>query len=271
MSDLQIRELHTMQDFIATVELQQDTWQMRPYECASPYTMNAIIHNGGNILGAIIDEQLVGFTFAFPGVRDGKLWLWSHMTGVHPRFHGQRIGSKLKQTQRLWALDNGYDAIAWTFDPMQRGNANFNFSQLGVTSKTYYVDHYGEMQDKINAGLASDRLEAIWRLNEPHVIELAEGGSPSDKPEDYTDKPFLVYVDHDDQIRSQIPRQFEQDTYCVQIPYDVASLKVADIKRAKVWQLYTRTAITSAMANGFVASKFISDKPRCWYVLQRDI
>lgn len=270
MLELQIQDLYTMQDLVATVELQQKIWQMRPYECASPYTMNAVIHNGGNILGATVDGQLVGYTFAFPGVRDGNLWLWSHMAGVHPDFQGQRIGFKLKQAQRLWALANGYDVIAWTFDPMQRGNANFNFSQLGATAKTYYVDHYGAMQDKINAGLASDRLEAVWSLNEPRVIALAEGNPPAGSADDYPDTSFLVYADSDGVIHAEVPENFAHDTYCIEIPYDVARLKDAEIDRAQQWQLSVRTAMTTLMENGFVVSKFISSKPRCWYVLQRD-
>lgn len=269
MAELQIRELHTMPDLVASVELQEAVWQMQPYECASPYSMNAIIHNGGHILGAYIDEWMVGFTFAFPGVRDGKLWLWSHMAGVRPGHQGQRIGFKLKQVQRLWALDNGYDKIAWTFDPMQRGNANFNFKQLGATAKTYYVDHYGAMQDKINAGLASDRLEAVWELNAPHVIDLAAGSTPLAKVEDYADSIFLIYVDDQNVVRNHIHDQFEADTYCVEIPYNIAQLKQDDMELAQTWQIYARTVITSLLAAGFAITEFLSDGTRCWYVLQR--
>ena len=271
MPELQIQELHKMQDLIATVELQQKIWQMRPYECASPYTMNAVLHNGGNILGATIDGHLVGYTFAFPGVRDSNVWLWSHMAGVHPDFQGQRIGFKLKQAQRLWALANGYDVIAWTFDPMQRGNANFNFSQLGATAKTYYVDHYGAMQDKINAGLASDRLEAVWCLNDPQVISIAQGHAVIGSAEDYPDTSFAVYVDSAGVIHDEIPEQFQHDTYCIEIPYDVAKLKKTKIDHAQRWQQSVRTAITALLGKGFIVNKFISNKPRCWYVLQRTI
>ena len=266
-SELQIREIHSMPDIMATLELQESVWQMQPYECASPYTLNAVVHNGGNIMGAFSGDQIVGFTFAFAGIRDGKLWLWSHMAGIRPGFQGQRIGFKLKQAQRTWALNNGYDTIAWTFDPMQRGNANFNFFQLGATAHTYYVDHYGAMQDNINAGLASDRLEAVWDLNDPYVVHLASDGSPT--AHDYADTPFLVYVDSEDEIHSETPFNFEHDTYCVEIPYSVAQLKQTDIERAKTWQLYIRTAITSLMTKGFTVSTFISNKPKCWYVLQQ--
>ena len=65
--------------------------------------------------------------------------------------------------------------MAWTFDPLQAGNANFNFNRLGTTARIYSVNHYGDMQDGINAGMASDRLEAQWQLDSPHVIALAEG------------------------------------------------------------------------------------------------
>jgi hypothetical protein len=59
---------------------------------------------------------------------------------------------------------------------MQRGNANFSFNRLGVIVRRYYVDFYGEMADELNAGLASDRVEAEWAIDSnptPLAVEMA--------------------------------------------------------------------------------------------------
>ena len=169
-----IRELKNMADLSATVDLQKAVWGMHDVEVASPHTLRAIVHSGGAVLGAEVEGQLVGFCFGFAAPRNGQLWLWSHMTGVHPQYQGRSIGFRLKQAQRDWALARDYRVMAWTFDPMRSGNANFNFNRLGVTAGRYSVDHYGVMQDGINAGLASDRLQAQWQLDSPKVMAMAE-------------------------------------------------------------------------------------------------
>lgn len=258
--DLIIRELHQMSDLLATVELQQAVWRMQAYECASPYTLNAAIHAGGSVIGAELEGRLVGFCFAFAAKRDDALWLWSHMAGVHPDFQGRGIGLRLKRAQREWGLKQGYRVMAWTFDPMQSGNANFNFNRLGVTASRYYVNYYGAMQDGINAGLASDRLEAVWHLDAPPAVDIA-----AMRPDDVK----LVYVDDSGRlIRTQLPAD-AQKRCCIEVPPHLASLKQTDIELAKTWQLYLRDAMTALLASGYHVSDFIRQGQRGWYVLCR--
>ena len=95
-----IRELHDMHDLAATVDLQQVVWRMRAHECSSPHTMKAAAHTGGCVLGAEADGRLIGFCFGMAGRREGEIWLWSHMTAVHPDYQGGGIGFALKQAQR---------------------------------------------------------------------------------------------------------------------------------------------------------------------------
>ena len=173
-----VRELHDMTDLAKTVDLQRAVWRMEGHECTSTHTMKAAAHTGGCILGAEVEGRMIGFCFGMVGKREGEIWLWSHMTAVLPEFQGRGIGYRLKQAQREWALAHDFRVMAWTFDPMQAGNANFNFNRLGVTARHYEPNHYGEMQDGINAGLASDRLEAHWQLDAPPVIERARGAYP---------------------------------------------------------------------------------------------
>ena len=121
-----MRVLHSMEEFAVVVDLQQKIWGMAKQDTVSPYIMNAMSHNGGSVIAAEIDGQMVGFCLGFAGKRDDKMLLWSHMAGVLPEYQGQSIGFLLKQEQRKWALENGYDTISWTFDPLQRGNGLLN-------------------------------------------------------------------------------------------------------------------------------------------------
>lgn len=275
--DIVIRQLIDMDDLSATVDLQKAVWRMHDVEVSSPHTLRAIAHSGGAVLGAVEGQQLVGFCFGFGTLRDGELWLWSHMAGVHPDFQGQGIGLQLKLAQREWALAQGYRWMAWTFDPMQAGNANFNFNRLGVTARRYSVDHYGAMQDGINAGLASDRLEAQWELNAPKVIAMAAGRyqrSAADTP----DALDMVVIEKEGKLEYRPPPQRGEQRYVagrhsyfgIEIPGNIAELKERDLKRARKWQLYVREAMTELLAVGCVVSGFYRQGDAAWYVLGRD-
>ena len=126
-----IRELRKMPDINATVELQKAVWGMHDVEVSSPHTLRAIMHAGGAVIAAEAGGRLVGFCFGMAAWRDGELWLWSHMAGVRPEFQGRGIGLRLKLAQRKWALSRGFVRMAWTFDPLQSGNAEFQFQSPG--------------------------------------------------------------------------------------------------------------------------------------------
>ncbi len=289
--DIVIRQLIDMDDLSATVDLQKAVWRMHDVEVSSPHTLRAIAHSGGAVIGAVArrhshdraNEQLVGFCFGFGTLRDGELWLWSHMAGVHPDYQGQGIGLQLKLAQREWALSQGYRWMAWTFDPMQAGNANFNFNRLGVTARGYSVDHYGVMQDGINAGLASDRLEAQWELEAlpPPPGPRSPLGPPAqrgaeipkegggDSPFDNVDIINLVFVDEDGRLRRERPKSRSDEVFGIEIPANIAELKVTDFERAKQWQLYVRAAMTDLLDAGYIVSGFIRTGERGWYILSQ--
>lgn len=264
-----IRELRTMPELDATVELQRAVWGMRDVEVSSPHTLRAIVHSGGAVFGAEVGQQLVGFCFGFAAPRAGELWLWSHMAAVHPDFQGRGIGFRLKQAQRKWALQRGFRWMAWTFDPMQAGNANFNFNRLGVTARTYSADHYGEMQDGLNAGLASDRLEAQWELDAPHVVELEQDRLREAGPGLAKARP-LVWVDAAGALQSDAGTAFDQARFAIEIPVDIAALKQRDIERAKTWQLLVRQAMLTLFDAEYAVTGFERSGGKAWYIVSRD-
>ena len=258
-----------MRDLMALVDLQKDVWGMGDHECTSPHTMKAATVAGGSVLGAAVDGRLIGFCFGIAAKRGGEVWLWSHMTAVHPDFQNEGIGFALKQAQRKWALANGYRVIAWTFDPMQAGNANFNLNRLGATARVYYVNHYGTMQDDLNAGLASDRLEAQWQLDTRRVLELAQGAGAGPRIA-ISEATKLVYVDDSGALQSERPASPDEALYAIEVPASIASLKAENMERAQTWQLHMRDAITSLLGAGYHVSDFLRGGRSSWYLMSRE-
>lgn len=158
---VEYRTIHSASEFDLAVNLEIEVWGLDPIDAVPTNIMHTIAMNGGVVIGAYIGEQLVGMSLALPLFCEGEWVLWSHMVGVHPEYRGQGIGFNLKQAQRRWALNHGYETMRWTFDPLQRGNANFNIRHLGAYSRKYHINLYGDMTDDINAGLPSDRLEVV--------------------------------------------------------------------------------------------------------------
>ncbi len=260
-----IRELKTMPELNATVDLQKAVWGMHDVEAASPHTLKAVVSSGGAVIGAELDGRLVGFCFGFGALRNDVIWLWSHMAGVHPQLQGRGIGYRLKLAQRAWALKQGYRLMAWTFDPMQAGNANFNFNHLGVAARRYSVNHYGAMQDGLNAGLASDRLVAEWQLEAlPPSERQDEGGG-----HDFEQSQMLVYAADKGVIRHRQPEPTGEASCGIEIPRDIADLKQRDVERAREWQMLVRAAMTGSLDAGYVVSGFARQGDKCWYVLSQ--
>ena len=231
---------------------------MTDIEVASPHTLKAIAHTGGCVLGAELDGRLVGFCTGFAAQRGEQLFLWSHMAAVLPDLQGQGIGHRLKLSQREWALGRGYRVIAWTFDPLQSGNANFNFNRLGITARRYEVNHYGAMHDGINAGLASDRLEAHWQLDAPRQ-NLPDPVEPI----------MLLARDEARNWRCDIPPMLGAPGYGIEIPLDIGALKEADITQAQGWQLAVRKSMLALLAADYVVSGLKREAGRAWYILTR--
>lgn len=139
--------------------------------------VRALRHAGTGLLVAMRDERCVGVCMGFLGWTDG-LHLHSHMTAVHPGLEAKGVGFALKLWQRSRCLDHGVREIRWTFDPLIARNAYFNLVKLGASVRRFLPDHYGEMNDTVNAGDRSDRFEVSWELDSARVAQALTGALP---------------------------------------------------------------------------------------------
>jgi predicted GNAT superfamily acetyltransferase len=175
MTDIRIRDLHTIDDFRQVVELEHTIWGYT--DSADVVTIPVFIFTvkrGAVLIGACdADQRMLGFAYAVVGMKNGQPMLWSHMTGVLPEYRGG-LGYWLKLEQRARALAQGYELIEWTFDPMQAMNAHLNFAKLGGVVEEYAENFYGESTSALHRGTPTDRLIVSWRIAEPHVVRRLE-------------------------------------------------------------------------------------------------
>jgi predicted GNAT superfamily acetyltransferase len=270
---IKYRELQVDDDFDRVVDLEVAAWSMDTAAQAVPGNMlQAIIHCGGMLIAAENDTgTMIGFVLGLPARCGNDFMLWSHMLAVHPDYQRQGIGQQLKLAQRRWALDHDYDIIGWTFDPLQRGNANFNLHKLGVFSNTYYVNFYGTMRDGINAGLPSDRIEVTWELHSDRVKAIADGELPALFEDECREESFLLRVDANGAgaIHLKQALHLTENRHFVEIPYNINSLKRENLGKALEWQQALRQVMQSAFQQGYRATDFVVCGQRCWYILER--
>ncbi len=239
------------------VDLHGLIWDTNDRDAIPAHLMTAVIHAGGLLLGAWDGERPVGFSLAFPGLRENQLVLWSHATGILPEYQGRGIGSALKWLQRDHAIAQGFDCIRWTFDPLQRGNANFNIHRLGCVCNQYHNDFYGEITDGLNRGLPTDRFEVEWWLNSSRVqayatrmIRKRDVGLGSD------DFVVLSTGEHGEPAQVAWP-----DAGCmrvlVEIPADINELRHSAVHTALNWRMTTREVFSELFAQGFVVTDIV--------------
>jgi len=160
-----IRRLNTIPELEEVNKLEKLIWGVENPLCVDH--LNTISKNGGFMLGAFDRDLMVGMNFSCPCFLHGQVYLWSDFMGVRKEWRSKGIGEAMKKTQAETAKEAGYSLIAWTFDPLETPNAYLNLSKLGAVTSTYYRDYYGAMNDNLNKGMPSDRLQVEWWLDQP--------------------------------------------------------------------------------------------------------
>jgi predicted GNAT superfamily acetyltransferase len=176
---MDVRDLHTLEDFSAVVEIQRRVWG-DGYDDIVPLSIFAVVvKRGGILVGAFDGDRMAAFVFSLPGLKDGRPSQWSHMLGVDEAYRKSGIGAHLKLAQRERALAQGMDLIEWTFDPLQVPNAHLNFARLGVVTEEYLENVYGMSGSALHQGAPTDRFIAAWKITTPHVERrIAKIGAP---------------------------------------------------------------------------------------------
>jgi predicted GNAT superfamily acetyltransferase len=177
---IEIRGLHTLEEFAEALALQQRIWGFADIEAMPLRWFVVAAKVGGQVFGAYEDGQAIGFLGAIPGILpDGRPYMHSHMLGVLPKHRDRGVGRRLKLAQREDALARGIRLVEWTFDPLEFKNAYFNIERLGAIVRQYVENLYGLTASPLHGGLPTDRCSAEWWLRSPRAEAAVEGKAPA--------------------------------------------------------------------------------------------
>ncbi len=261
------KEISRLEEVAEVVSLQSHIWSQ---DSVTPLAqLVASIKNGGVIIGSFEKNQLIGFCYGFAGVKEGNFYLVSHMAAVKSEYQNLGVGFQLKVKQREWALAYGYQKMVWTYDPLEVRNGFFNLCKLGAYSKQYLPSYYGEMNDKLNRGLPSDRLLIEWDLSSKRVERAINGVNRLKKVNYQT---WLNWEEH-----GGVPVPVERDVilnqkgFLVSSPLNIQELKKSAPDVAKEWRFSLRKVMTEALSKGYIVTG-IQKRPESfvhYYILEQ--
>ena len=257
--EIVIRRAETVADYRACQEAQRLAWGITEDGYIVPVaTMVGAQHHGGLVLGAFLpDGTAVGLSFSFPGRTEGRLCLYSQLTGVVPGYQGRKVGGRLKTAQREIARSEGVPCIAWAFDPLQAGNAHFNLENLGATVGRHIENMYGFRSDALNRDTPTDRLIAVWetdpeRVAKRPVIETIDG------------LPRLIGVSHGVRFEG-LPKA---PIVLLEVPADINRMRCEAPEAAENWGRAVGEGFRAAFAGGYRGVGFHREDGRGYYVLE---
>lgn len=275
-------------------DLQTEIWTGSERDVIPGHILIAMARNGGLVIGASVQDSLVGFVCGFPGLAKNRqgyhLSHVSHALAVLPDHRNQGIAFGLKRAQWQMVRHQEIQHVTWTFDPLLGLNAYLNIARLGAVCSTYRRSYYGEMRDRLNAGIPSDRFVIDWWVNSSRVrnrmgkqvrrkLDLAHylaAEVPIINPTRLDDTGLPAPGDATPASRALIENQAigqeKESLILIEIPDDYQSLRQKNLNLAGHWREHTRLLFESAFDQDYMVTDFVhlrGKTSRSFYVLSR--
>jgi predicted GNAT superfamily acetyltransferase len=260
---ISVRPVRTLSDLRRCHEIQRAVWGYSDL-MVFPYTiLVSMQNNGGVLLGAYVNDELMGFVTGYLGMAGTKLYLFSQRMGVLPEYQSLGLGFRLKVAQREQMLRQGIDIIVWTYDPLEGKNATLNIEKLGGIVRYYARDIYGYIQNPLQTGLTTDRFLLEWHLMSDRVRERVRGRYQRARVEEWLsgqDIPLVNYASWEGDLPRPLAAdlEIEDDQILVQVPPDLQRIKGYDLSIARAWREITRVIFETYFQRGYVVTGFAS-------------
>jgi predicted GNAT superfamily acetyltransferase len=269
--ELTLRPFSSTEDYLACTALQEEVWG-RGFSEKVPAAMLKIANLLGGLAAGAFDENgtLEGFVFGLTGVMNGKLVHWSDMLAVRPGMRDHGLGTRLKLYQRGVMLERGVREMRWTFDPLQARNAHVNFSKLGIVSREYVENMYGETDSPLHRGVGTDRLVAVWELDSVRVdSRLVRKGLGSHTFVEMGTLPRVLPALENGHFPSpgSPVLGLEDPALLLAAPGEIDTIMDGDLALAVRWRAATREVFVHYLSRGYEAREFLRGEEVSFYLL----
>jgi chorismate synthase len=268
--DLYLRPLASLEECRACVRIQEEVWGPK-YSEKVPAAMLMLANHLGGLSAGAFDRRgvLQGFVFGLNGVLEGEMVHWSDTLAVCREYRDRGLGTRLKRYQREVLLGRGIRRMHWTFDPLQGRNAHVNFGKLGIVSREYAGDMYGETGSSLHRGVGTDRLVATWEMDSARVEGRLRGTDPPPGWVEIRDAPRVMRVGDRGDLLVPGPVSLElcDPRLILPVPGHLDAMMGADLPLAIRWREVTREAFLHYLSRGYEVREFVRGDPVSAYLL----
>lgn len=252
-----IKRLTTIEELEAMQAVEKAVWDMPTTPLHQTYTA---LNNGGILLGAYDGTKMIGFLYSFPGFDGKAIYVCSHMLGIIPAYRKSGLGVQMKQKQAEIAKTEGFSYITWTFDPLESKNAFINIHHLQAIGAIYLENHYGDLDDGLNSGLPTDRIQIVWDMKIGEHERMTMDGARLLLAKDVLGKPKRMEQD-----------LLTENVWMVGIPSDFQAIKATNLALAKSWRLESRATFQALFSAGFeaVGYQLDEDQQQGYYIFRK--
>jgi predicted GNAT superfamily acetyltransferase len=270
--------LATLDDLRACEALQQSlTGERARWICSVPI-LAAIQRSGGLLLGAWEPSgntrELRGAVVDLVAEADGYPARFTAFIGVPEEARNRGIGFSLRVKERSACRHDGVDLVYWWMDPLRSDEAHVAFNKLGAIATGYQRNVYGGLHDRVNVGLATDRLCVEWWLESPRVTALLDHRRPPSHSQlGFHQMEVLTKTQALPSGTRGITEINEAPTepyVLAEVPSDLIGLRDADIAAARHWRLETRKLFALLFELGYMIVGFIHEGGRSFHLFERN-
>ena len=271
-----VSQLTTLEDLRACEKLQQRLLGDKARSILSLPALAAIRRSGGLLLGAWeegAEPALRGALVDLVAEADARRARFTAFLGVRRDSTNLGIAQSLRKAERTACIEAGTELVFWWADPLHSNEAHIAFNRLGAIAVAHCRNALGPLSDRLNPGLATDRLRVEWWLHAPRVDVLIDDVR---EPAHYRLGFDQMQVVTQTKTRSQGGRAItglgEEPTkrfVLVEIPEDVAPLLDHDPEAARQWRLTIRDAFELLFSVGYTIVGFVHESSRSFHLLER--
>jgi predicted GNAT superfamily acetyltransferase len=239
--------------------LNQLAFGLRDIDVLPAHEMYTASLNGAMVLGAFCNDELLGFSFSYPGFDGRRTFLFSNGLVVRPESQGKGIAFKLKVAQRDNAHALGYDVIRWTVNALASRPLYLYLAKLRARITGYCPDMY----DQILPRGRGDEVSIEWRLT--------KGCSTDDASMDRDDPvQVLTRSKASGDTReltgwtepSAMSLRNDDASYAVEIPWDLEHVRRRGDDVLKNWRAGVRATMEALLAGGYIGVDVLLDRRR---------
>ena len=248
-------------DYKACMDIQQEAFGQRDMDFIPVSMLITASRTGGILLGAYSGlGDMIGFTFSILGTREGKPVQHCCLLATKAAYKNFDIGFKLQSALRKEALKRKITCVTCAFDPMQPLHSYFFLGKLGFQAVAYEENLFGETSRHYDRGLPSDRMTAVWDLENDVVIKRLETGPPRhDFRKELKRVPVINQLIESAPglfVSSPIKMDCNMEAFLFEIPYNLPEIKNRDLGAAMEWQRNLRQVFGGYFKKGYTAVDF---------------